>query len=59
MFLGPGSSVLQKPPIPQEIGIPIIKTINSSEAERSGIMFTASLNIPGPSWSSGLYLQIN
>lgn len=42
-----------------EIEIPIIKTINSGESVHSGIMFTASLNIPDPSWSSGLYLQIN
>ena len=55
--LGPWSRKSHQ--FPQEIGIPIIKTINSSEAERSGIMFTASLNIPDPSWSSGLYLQIN
>lgn len=42
-----------------ETQIPIIKTINSGEPVREGAVLTARLNIPDPSRSPRLYLQIN
>lgn len=42
-----------------ETEIPIIKTINSGEPVHGGAVLTARLNIPDPSRSPRLYLQIN